>query len=162
MQRVRLGVVRGYEADVMARGIWKIAMLAALVAALGAGPARAGTYDVTTCSPTGPGGVNHAWNYAVRRLDEKGLENREAAAYLVDTNCTDQNGLWIRTNPGFGEKSSWGVWADWEFTAPPNALVVGLKLWRYSRVWQTDNGDKAGRWDTHVWQDSLVELGGEI
>src|SRR4051794_26770994 len=162
MPRVGLRDVRGYLADVMARGIWKIAMLAALLAAIFAAPARAGTYDVTTCSPSGLGGVNHAWNYAVRRLDQGALNNNEPRAYLVDTSCTDQNGLWIRTNPAFGEKSSWGVWANWEFTAPPNALVVGLKLWRYSRVWQTDNGDKAGRWDTHVWQDSLVELGGEI
>src|SRR4051812_46016146 len=114
MPRVRLG----YLAEVRLK-IGSLAALLAAVAALGwTVPARAGTYDVTTCSPPGPGGVNHAWTYAVRRLDEGALNN-ESAAYSVDTHCTDENGLWIRTNPAFGEKSSWGVWAEWEFTAPP-------------------------------------------
>src|SRR3954447_19128584 len=99
--------MRGYWPSGMARRTWKIATLAAFVAAVAwAAPARAGTYDVTTCSPSGPGGVNHAWAYAVRRADTNPATAADAAAYLHDTNCTDPNGLWIRTNPAVGEKSS--------------------------------------------------------
>src|SRR4051794_38810456 len=97
MQRVRLGVVRGYGADVMTRGISKIAMLAALVAALCAGPARAGTYDVTTCSPSGPGGTNHAWTAGtVMRLDSKPPAPNDIASYDITGSCAG-GGITVRS-----------------------------------------------------------------
>ena len=155
--------MREYLADVMARGIWKIATLAAIAAAMCAAPARAGTYDVTTCSPSGPGGVNHAWTYAVRRLDDKALYDTEADGYLHDSACTDPLGLSIRSNYNATRDTWWGTWAAWEFSAPANTTIVGLKLWRYSRVMQTAaNGDNAGRWETLIHQDLLTRGGGEV
>ena len=45
-------------------------------------PARAGTYDVVTCSPSGPGGVNNAWTASTRR-DSTGPPDPDHRAWLL-------------------------------------------------------------------------------
>src|SRR4051794_27476745 len=103
MPRVRLG----YLAEVRL----KIGSLAALLAGLAAlawsAPARAGTYDVTTCSPAGPGGVNHAWSAGpVTRLDHGDPQPNDKASFDITGSCAE-GGITVRSGTGT-KVATWG------------------------------------------------------
>jgi hypothetical protein len=140
----------------------RCAGVALLLLILIAAPAEAGTYEVKTCSPTAPGGVNNAWTYAVAPISGS-LTQEQAAGYVHDDSCTARDGLAIRANTAGGDHLAfWGVAATWEFTAPPDTQIVAAKLWRYARVAQTDTGNSEGRWETLAQVPFGAEIGGPL
>jgi hypothetical protein len=136
------------------------AALGAAALLLGAGTARAGTYDVTTCSPSGPGGVNHAWTFAVHRVDGGAPTSSDLAGYVHDESCLAPSGLSIRSNSAAGDRlATWGTWAIWEFAAPPGTEIRKLMMWRYANVARTNTGSDEGRWDVFA-REAPVNGGG--
>ena len=98
------------------------------------------------CSPTGPGGVNNAWKYAVGPISGEVTEAMKAS-YVHDESCTAPNGLSIRVNTAGGDHLVVGRGREVEFTAPPDTQIVATRLWRYARVAQTEMQQAQGRWE---------------
>jgi hypothetical protein len=112
------------------------ALLALLVAA---GTASAGTYDVTTCSFPGPGGVNHAWSSGVFRLDGTPPTGDDLAGFELSGGCSSPEGYTLRSDTKSRHMATWATWEIMRFAAPSGARIVGLTLSRYSRVFASDS-----------------------
>lgn len=92
------------------------------------GVARAGAYDVMTCSPNGPGGVNNAWAPGPVMTVSGASDPVTLAGVSVTGSCAE-GGPMIRS--GVTQSFSyWGVMQDFVFRAPAGTLITKLALWR--------------------------------
>src|SRR5918911_3297703 len=108
--------------------IWT-ALAAALGAALvGAGSARAGTYQVLACNAPGGGGVHSSW-----RLVYSG--GASAADFNPDPTgrCAGSDGAQLHTtsNPLNVPR---GARAAWTFRAPAGDVVTHVTVWRFGQA----------------------------
>jgi hypothetical protein len=120
-----------------------------------AASARAGTYDVVTCSPSGPGGANNAWvrGPVLRGFGE--VTPQIAAGFTFLDDCATV-GVMVRsgrTTPFAG----WLTYNHLQFTAPTDALITRLVLWRQSLTQTTPAG---GSWRINATLADGSELGG--
>ena len=138
----------------------RIALFFALALALVvAAPAAAGTYEVTTCSPSGPGGVNNAW--VVRPVENingpPGGDPMHAPYYSVIDSCAT-GGPVIRSGMGVSA-IIWGTWRDFEFVAPTDTRIARLVLWRDAYGQATPS---EGNWRLRAIADDDTPLGGSF
>jgi hypothetical protein len=135
-----------------------IALSVLALLALAPAPARAaaGTYDVTTCATTGPGGVNNAWKEGVvGRVDFQPPLPADDATYDFSDNCA-LAGVVLRSGASQAV-GDWGTDQTMDFTAPAGTQITRLVLWRESHVQQTNSG---GRWSLVSRSGDGAALGG--
>jgi len=131
-------------------------VVVAVLCAVSAAPARAGTYDVVTCSTTGPGGVNNAWSTGpVGRVDLGTPNGNDLASYDAAGSCA-AGGLVMQSGSGT-MVASWGTSRTFDFFAPAGTQISKLVLWRDSSTRQTSTG---GRWATSASLGDFSPLGG--
>jgi hypothetical protein len=119
-------------------------------------PAAAGTYDVTTCSTSGPGGVNNAWTTGtVGRVDFGPPNANDLASYDAVGSCA--TGGLVMQSGGGTQLASWGTSRTFDFVAPAGTQIARLVLWRDASVRQTSAG---GRWATSAFIGDGSPLGG--
>ena len=122
-----------------------------------AGSARAGTYDVVTCSPNGPGGVNNAWVVSpVENMNGPPDPAHQPGFSLVESCAT--GGPMIRSGVS-ASFSYWGTWQDLEFRAPADTQIARLALWRHAYGQGTASG---GNWRMRAIVDTDTPLGGSF
>jgi hypothetical protein len=131
-------------------------VLAALFFALTAA-ARAGTYDVVTCSPGGPGGVNNAWVATPVENINGPPEDAHQPGYALIESCAT-GGPMIRSGMG-ATFAYWGTWKDLEFRAPADTRIARLALWREAYGQGTASG---GNWRVRAIVDQDTPLGGSF
>ncbi len=120
--------------------------------------ARAGTYDVVTCSPNGPGGVNNAWvARPVENFNSPDPDPAHAPYYSLIESCAT-GGPMIRSGIGV-PAAIWGTWRDFEFSAPTDTEIARLALWREAYGQGTASG---GNWRIRAIVDVDTPLGGSF
>jgi hypothetical protein len=116
--------------------------LAAAVIATAAGPARAGTYDVRSCSanslatpPTPVAGVDDAWTF---ETDDTTHFEKVQHCPPADDNAIDPPSV-ITPIDGFGVQTrlnsggpTIGRSGHWRFDAPAGTTLTHVRLWRYA------------------------------
>lgn len=119
------------------------------------GVARAGAYDVMTCSPNGPGGVNNAWAPGPVMTVSGASDPVTLAGVSVTGSCAE-GGPMIRS--GVTQSFSyWGVMQDFVFRAPAGTLITKLALWRDGYGQGTESG---GNWRMRAYLGDDSYLGG--
>ena len=123
-----------------------------------AASARAGTYEVTTCSGAGPGGVNNAWvARPVENINPPGRDPAHDPYFSLIESCAS-GGPVIRSGIG-APAAIWGTWRDFEFLAPTDTQIARLVLWRDAYGQATASG---GNWRLRALADADTPLGGSF
>jgi hypothetical protein len=120
------------------RAVVRPVVVAGALALLAPAGARAGTYDVVSCTAPGAGGVNHSLTYAAESYDPQ-YNGQVGGWYEADSSCAD--GLIARTRTVDGTVAKWLTAGYWTFAAPPGTTIVGLSSWRFGEARDSGGDD---------------------
>jgi hypothetical protein len=126
-----------------------VALVVAVAALAGAGPASAGTYDVVSCGAPGANGVNRAWQVW------PGFDDRY---YDIAPSCPELS-AWSERSPGVTAPFFTGT--GFHLTAPAGATLDRMVIWRTGYRFNS-TGSAFEQWAVGGYRGDSTVIGGPL
>ena len=135
----------------------RVVLTLAVLFAVAAAPAQAGTYDVVACNAPGANGVNRSWTTVVYSWPTV-----SAQPELFDFHTTCSSGLGVSSHAPEQRLSNYTNSGGLRFTAPAGTAIVAIRANRYDEVRSSADDPNTTDPENGDWEVFLHGEGGPV